>query len=543
MVVLLGIAFLAGVITAISPCVLPVLPIVLAGGASGGRRRPYAIIAGLVGSFFASVLFVAWLLQKLGLPQDLLRNVAIALLFVVAATLVVPELGVLVERPLARLARRPSGDLGGGLLLGASLGLVFVPCGGPVLAYVSAQAASVDFGARTIGLALAYAIGAGVPLLLIALGGRHAAERTRALRANARAVRAALGVVVAGAALAIVFNVDRTLQTRLGDYTDLLQRHTEKTAYARRKLGLSGHESRRLEDFGAAPDFRGIADWLNTPGGRPLSTAALRGKVVLVDFWTYSCINCLRTLPHLKAWYATYRPKGLVVVGVHTPEFSFEHVPANVRQAVRELGVRYPVALDNRYATWNAYANQYWPAEYLLDRRGHVRHVHFGEGQYDETERLIRTLLAEPTTSLPVASRLADPTPHDLTTPETYVGYRRLDRYAGESIAPDRLRRYRFPPRVEQNELAYGGGWRVEAERIISRQDARLRLHFHARDVFLVAGGRGRIDVLVGGKRVRRLRVAGISRLYTLVRSGRVEDALLELRFTPGLAAYSFTFG
>src|SRR5436309_293264 len=299
MIVLLGISFVAGIVTAFTPCILPVLPIVLAGGASGGRRKPYAIVAGLVASFTVFTLAATWLLDLLHLRQDLLRDIAIGMLFVLAATLLVPRLADLLERPFLFLTRRRAGDLGGGFLLGTSLGLVFVPCAGP------------------------------------------------------------------------------------------------------------------------APAFTGISTWLNTPGGRPLSLAGLRGKVVLVDFWTYSCINCLRTLPHLEAWDRAYRKAGLVIVGVHTPEFAFEHVVSNVRGAAHRLGVRYPIAIDNRYGTWEAYGNQYWPAEYLIDRSGHVRHAHFGEGEYDRTESLIRELLATRNVRLAKATRARDTTPTDVITPES----------------------------------------------------------------------------------------------------------------------------
>src|SRR5919108_5441772 len=487
MVVLLGIAFLAGVITAISPCVLPVLPIVLAGGASGGRRRPYAIVAGLVLSFFVSVLFVAWILRKLGLPEDLLRNIAIALLFVVAATLLVPQLGQLIERPLARLSRRPASDLGGGFVLGASLGLVIVPCGGPVLGYVSAQAASVAFGAKTLGLTAAYALGVAGPMLAIAVGGRRAAAP---LKARARVLRPLLGVVVAGAALAIALGADSSL-AKVKAYTSALQRHTEETCYAQKRLGGRCSTDSKLADHGPAPSFRGISLWLNTPGDRPLSLASLRGKVVLVDFWTYSCINCIRTLPHLEAWDRAYRKDGLVIVGVHTPEFAFEHSLSNVREATHRLGVHYPVALDNDYATWTAYSNEYWPAEYLLDRRGHLRDYHFGEGEYDRTERLIRTLLAMPGRSLPTAAAIADRTPMAVTTPESYLGYQRLARYSGNKVARDRFAGYRFPLSLPQDHLAYAGSWRIGSERIVAGARARLRLRLRAHDVYLVLRGRG----------------------------------------------------
>jgi thiol-disulfide isomerase/thioredoxin len=269
--------------------------------------------------------------------------------------------------------------------------------------------------------------------------------------------------------------------------------------------------------------------------------AQVRGKGVLVDFWTYSCINCLRTRPHLEAWDRAYRKAGLVIVGVHTPEFAFEHDLSNVRKATKDLGVRYPVALDNDYKTWNSYQNEFWPAEYLIDRRGRLRHTHFGEGEYDKTEMLIRRLLGERAHGRLAA--VADTTPQEITTPESYLGYSRLDRYVGARIVPNLPHEYRFPLTVPPDTLAYAGSWRVESERIVAGAGARLRLHFQARDVYLVLGGRGKLDVLVDGRRTRTVDVSGISRLYTLLHYSRVENGLLELRFTPRLAAYAFTFG
>src|ERR671938_608543 len=323
MVLLLVIGFLAGVVTAISPCVLPVLPILLAGGGSGGRRRPYAIIAGLVLSFTVFTLTAAWIIDKLGLPDDFLRNAALVLLFVVAATLLVPRLGELLERPFLPLTRRRPGGAGGGFALGVSLGLVFVPCAGPILAYITVRAASEHVNAKAVLLTIAYSLGAAVPMLLVALGGRGLAARFRAAW-----LRPALGVAIALAAVAIVFHVDTRAQTALGGYTNRLQDWIEGNgAVTRRLRGEDGSAALAatkpgagLDDLGRAPDFRRISHWLNTPGDRPLSLAGLRGKVVLVDFWTYSCVNCLRTLPPLKAWDAAYRQDGLVIVGVHSTE-------------------------------------------------------------------------------------------------------------------------------------------------------------------------------------------------------------------------------
>jgi cytochrome c biogenesis protein CcdA/thiol-disulfide isomerase/thioredoxin len=546
MVLLLGIAFVAGVITAVSPCVLPVLPIVLAGGATGGGRRPFAIIAGLVASFTTFTLAAAALLDALGLPQDLLRNVAIALLFVLAATLLVPRLGLLLERPFAFLTRRRSGDLGGGFLLGVSLGLVFVPCAGPVLATITVLAAERRVSFDAVLLTLFYALGAGLVLLAVALGGQRFSRR---LRAHGETLRRAAGVVLAASAVAIVFDLDRSLQTHLGAYSSSLQKHIEDTSYAKKHLhdlrgggqalAAAKNTDSSVPDFGPAPDFTGISSWLNS---KPLSISQLRGKVVLVDFWTYSCINCLRTLPHLRAWYAAYHSRGLEIVGVHTPEFAFEHVLSNVRKATHELDVTWPVALDNEYATWNAYANEYWPAEYFVDRQGHVRRAHFGEGEYQQSEELIRTLLG---TGVPKRmTQVADATPTGLLSPETYLGLNRLDasRYVGDRPQPNREATYRFPPAVPQNALAFAGRWSLRTQNALAGAGARLRFHFHARKVYVVLGGKGTVQVLVGGRPLKTLDVTEY-KLYTAASGRRMEDAVLELRFSPGVRGYSFTFG
>jgi cytochrome c biogenesis protein CcdA/thiol-disulfide isomerase/thioredoxin len=531
----LGVAFLAGLITAVSPCALPVLPIVFAGAASGGTRRPYAIIAGVVVGFTGSLLAVAWLLRELHLPQDLLRNLSIALLFVVAATLVVPRVGEFLERPLARFSRRPGGDLGGGFVLGLALGLVFVPCGGLVLAAITTHAATLG-GAERVAVAIAFAIGTGLPMLAIAYGGRRAAGGLRSFRAHARGFRAGLGALIAAVALLITFHVDRTL-ANVGNPFHFAD--AQKSCTAQRQFsGRCVHETSRLADLGSAPDFAGITNWFNS---KPLSLEQLRGKVVLVDFWTYSCINCLRTLPHLKAWWRDYRRAGLEIVGVHTPEFGFEAVPNNVSAATKQLGVRWPVALDPKYATWKAYGNQYWPAEYLIDKRGHIRNEHFGEGEYDRTERLIRRLLGEPG---PARAQLADMTPTTLTTPETYLGYEhRLAGYSGSQPVPDRTAEYTAPKSLPENAWALSGSWLLGTEHTSAGRDAELTLHFHAKDVYLVMGGRGRVRVSVDGHEVRTVAVEGINRLYTVLSRPQLLDAQLRLRFTPGVSVYSFTFG
>ncbi len=539
MVLAIVFAFVAGLITAVSPCVLPVLPIVLAGGVGENRRRPFAIIAGLSLSFLVSILFATWILDRLGLPKDLLRNISIALLFVIAIVLIVPRVGEWIERPLTRLSRRPAGDLGGGFVLGCALGFVFVPCAGVALAYVTASAASGDFGLKAFLVAAAYTLGFSVVLLAIALGGRAASQR---LRSGMQRFRIVFGAIIAALAVGLVFNVDEDL-AKVSFPTSSLLTDLGKDSFKRgqnvvedRTPAASTDEA--LPDYGPAPNFVAIDGWLNSS---PLTMQELRGKVVLVDFWTYSCINCLRTLPHLEAWYRMYRKAGLVIVGVHTPEFAFEHVRSNVRAAANRLGVRYPVALDNEYGTWNAYGNQYWPAEYLIDRNGDLRHAHFGEGDYGATEEAIRSLLGEKPGS-PASDRLRDLTPAGPLTPETYLGYGRIDRFTGSKLYPNKEATYTFPPALGKDDFAYGGRWTVRVQRIVAGKRARLRLRYYASKVYLVLGGHGTVQVLVDGKPHGVVHVTS-DRLYTLVDGDSIDEATLELRFSPGVSAYAFTFG
>jgi cytochrome c biogenesis protein CcdA/thiol-disulfide isomerase/thioredoxin len=544
---LVGVAFVAGVVTAISPCVLPVLPIVLAGGATGGRRRPYAIVAGLVASFTAFTLAATALLSALGLPDDLLRNIAIGVVLLVGVSLLVPPVGRLVERPFQALGRHQPGDAGGGFLLGASLGLLFTPCAGPVIAAVAVLAATSRFSVESVLVTLSYALGAGVVLLLFALAAQSGMN-LQGLRRRAPQLRPALGALIAGAAVLMIFGLDLKLATYVPGYTRSLQR-VERAAAAQREIDrlVAGRRhvlpESELRDFGQAPEFQEIDRWFNS---KPLTLASLRGKVVLIDFWTYSCINCLRTLPYVKRWAATYRRAGLVVVGVHTPEFAFEHVPANVERAVRSLGVDYPVALDNGYETWSAWGNQYWPAKYLVDRQGHVRYAHFGEGEYQRSEDVIRRLLAEKALPKPVSASIRDQTPTERLTPETYLGSARIDRFVGSRLIPGREADYSIPKVVPQSSFGYGGRWTVEKERIVAGRNARLRLSFHARKVFLVLGANdrtGTVQVTVDGRSLQTVHVTE-DRLYTLAElPGEAANHTLDLSFSPGTEAYAFTFG
>jgi cytochrome c biogenesis protein CcdA/thiol-disulfide isomerase/thioredoxin len=545
---LVGIAFVAGMVTAISPCVLPVLPIVFAGGAAGGERRPFAIVAGLVVSFTAFTLAATALLSALGLPQDVLRNIAIGVVALMGLSLLVPAVGRLVERPFQSLGRRAPGDVGGGFLLGVSLGLLFTPCAGPIIAAVAAVAATERFTASAVLVTLSYALGAGCVLLALALAARRGLNTT-ALRRRAPLVRKALGGAIVAVAVIMALGLDTRLQTKVPGYTRALQGLEESAVAASRIDDLVGgghgaaRETEGLDDFGVAPEFAGISEWFNSA---PLTLDALRGKVVLIDFWTYSCINCLRTLPYLTRWDATYRDDGLVIVGVHTPEFAFERDPGNVRDAISDLGIEYPVALDPEFGTWDAWGNRYWPAEYFVDRQGHVRFSHFGEGAYEEKEAVIRELLAEPGLPAPVSGAIGERTPDGPQTPETYLGYARLESIVGSPIRIDEEAAYDLPDFVPENTFALGGRWTIERERAVAGDGARLRLEYLGEHVYLVLGapaGGGEVEVRVDGGPVRTVRVRG-HRLYELASfAGEPAFRTLDLRFTPEVEAYAFTFG
>ncbi|HXQ75298.1 MAG TPA: cytochrome c biogenesis protein DipZ [Acidimicrobiales bacterium] len=590
MILLYLIGFVGGLVVGISPCILPVLPVILVAGATtpvgeratgsdgsspsgtatatatatvappatvtrtAGRRnrRSYAVIAGIVLSFSVITLVGSAVLSALGLPQDLLRDAGLVILGAVAVGLMVPALGEILERPFARFGRHQPTGSSSGFVLGLGLGVLFTPCAGPILSAITTVGATHRVGFTSVVLTVVFACGAAVPLLAFALAGERLGVR---LRAHAVVVRQVGGVVLAVMTLVLAFNWADGLQTAVPGYTSALQRTLEGSSYAKKQLealeGTGGGSvahctpETTLVRCGRAPAFTGITRWLNTPGGRPLTLASLRGKVVLVDFWTYSCINCQRSLPHVEAWYSRYHADGLDVIGVHTPEFAFEHVVSNVAAAARQLGVRYPIAVDDGYKTWDAYSNMYWPAEYLVDATGQVRHVEFGEGDYGATESLIRQLLvaADPKVHLPPPTGVPDRTPVDQLTPESYLGYNyQLPNLANASITPDRPATYTFPASIPLDDFALAGTWTSGAEDLTAGAGAKIELSFMADDVYLVLGGSGTLDVSVNGRHTETITVGGTPRLYTLVH-GPYQTATVTLGASPGVQAYDFTFG
>jgi cytochrome c biogenesis protein CcdA/thiol-disulfide isomerase/thioredoxin len=570
MVELIVVGVVAGLLAGISPCILPVLPVVLVAGAApsavspsavspgaslprAGVRRPMAVVAGLALSFSLLILVGSEIISLLHLPQDSLRDAGIALLILVGFGYLIPPLGTLLERPFARVGTRRPGGSAGGFVLGLALGVLYVPCAGPVLAALTVVGATHRVGLTAVILTAAFAVGTAVPLLAVAVAGDQLSGRVAAIRRHAPRVRQLGGAVLVAMAVAIAADAFTGLQRELPGYSTALQGSARirqqlnaLTGAPHTSLTQCNANATTLVNCGPAPNFRGITAWLNTPGGRPLSLRQLRGKVVLVDFWTYSCINCQRTLPHVEAWYRDYAKYGFVVVGVHTPEFAFEHVVSNVRAQAASLGVRYPVAIDDNYATWNAYDNEYWPADYLIDASGDVRHVHFGEGDYATTEQLIRQLLvaAHPGLALPPPTDVPDKTPVGEISPETYVGYDRLQYLLpSNDVVPNQPASYKFPASLPLGGLGLSGTWTEHAQEATSGGGAKIELGFLAQDVYLVLGGSGTINVSFDGHHTQTIAVGGIPRLYTLYQAGSTSTGTLLLQFSPGVEAYDFTFG
>ena len=414
MALLMLFALVAGAGTALSPCVLPILPAVLSVGVTGGRRRPLGVVTGLALSFTFATVALVYVIDALGLPDDIARTLAIVVLAGFGISLLVPPIGDRIEAFASRIAPGPArfrGEgFGSGLVVGASLGLVYAPCAGPILAGVITASAAQDFTAGRLAVALSYALGSALVLYALLLGGRRLSDRLSPIRGQVQAVMGALMICVA---VLIATDADTRFQTAIADdLPAFLVNPTgeieDESAVASELAAVSAHgggaeeagageldRGLDLPALGVAPDFTGTQSWFNTEDGAALRMEELRGQVVLIDFWTYTCINCIRTFPHLKAWDEEYRDDGLTIVGVHTPEFPFERDAGNVADAVEQNEIRYPVAQDNEFGTWSAYGNQYWPAKYLIDAEGQVRYVHFGEGEYETTERAIRTLLRE----------------------------------------------------------------------------------------------------------------------------------------------------
>jgi cytochrome c biogenesis protein CcdA/thiol-disulfide isomerase/thioredoxin len=571
-------AFVGGILTILSPCILPVLPFVFARADQPFRRSGLPLLVGMALTF--SVVAVAaafgghWVVR---LNQGG-RYVAMFIFLVLGISLLFPSIAEGLARPLVRAGGKlqggPSseGGIGKSFVLGISTGLLWAPCAGPILGLILTGAAIQGPGTRSSFLLLSFAIGAATSLGIALFAGNKVFSALKRSLSFEVWIRRGLGVAVILGVVAIAFGWDTNLLTKVSFVnTSRAEEHLidrlrpEKPSAV---LAASATETQpALDDEGPIPDLSGAVAWLNSPA---LSSKSLKGKVVLIDFWTYSCINCLRALPYVEGWAAKYKDAGLVVIGVHTPEFAFEKERSNVEKAVQDLKINYPVAIDSDYRIWRAFNNEYWPAHYFIDGKGRIRYHHFGEGEYDESERVIRQLLKENGAQLALTGDLAvsaagaeaAPDTANRRSPETYVGYHRAEHFASaESIARDSKRAYTPQPRLSLNQWALSGTWNVgEESAVLQTAPGKIIFRFHARDLHLVLG------TTKDGKPVRfTVKLDGTPpgddhgvdtdnngsgtvqnhRLYQLIRQkGPVEDRTFEIEFLdPGVQAFAFTFG
>jgi len=577
-------AFVGGVLTIASPCILPVLPFVFSRSDQPFRRSGLPLLAGMAATF-AVVAGVAtyagaWVVRA----NQIGRWIAVVVFAVLGLALLLPNLAEYLSRPFVRLGGHVQGQnsqeapsVGRSVLLGVSTGLLWAPCAGPILGLILAGAALQGPSAHTTFLLLAFAAGAATSLALALFAGNKVfAAMKRSLGAE-EWIRRGLGAAVLVGVVAISFGWDTGVLRRLSlsSTSGIEQKLVDRfhpVAYAKMDGGGAGNVEAagpaiELKREGPMPSMDGAVKWLNSA---PLSTKQLKGKVVVIDFWTYSCINCLRAIPYVEAWWEKYKDDGLVVIGVHTPEFAFEKDAANVQKSLGDLKITYPVAVDSNYAIWNAFHNQYWPAHYFIDAEGQIRYHHFGEGQYDESEKVIQELLKEKGATLKNAGLVqvngtgaqAAPDSHDVASPETYIGYERAQHYASpEAIKQDKAQNYSAPVRPTVNQWGLVGSWNVSGEHAtLNAAPGKVIFRFHARDLHLVLGpGKN-------GKPIRfRVKIDGTApgadrgvdtdesgagevkdyRLYQLIRQkGAVEDRTFEIEFLdPGVQAFAFTFG
>ena len=591
MILLLAFAFLAGAATAITPCVLPVLPALLSASGTGGRRRPIGIVTGLTLTHVITIVGIASVVDGVGVGDGVLRTASIVALALFGVTLLLPPAAHWLELRLAFLQRlAPRGDADGfwsGLPVGGALGFVYAPCAGPILAAVISVSASSGTTTKIVAVAIAYGLGSAVVLLGLALGGRRVIDRVRS-GGRGGGLQRGFGAVMLLTAVLMFTSVDLRFQEALADhFPSFLTNPTgglERTAAVKDELAglrgkpkfdddgaataratattgdasLPGVQTPTLPVLGTAPEFADPGHWFNTA---PLQMKALHGRVVLIDFWTYTCINCLRTLPYIKSWDTQYRAKGLTIVGVHTPEFPFERKQSNVAAALKRQAIRYPVVQDNAYGTWNAFANQYWPAKYLIDAKGRVRYVHFGEGEYQETEAAIRALLAEAgDRRLGAAAKPQGPieTAGHRATPETYLGTARAQSFS--PVGPkDGTHDYRAasPASLGQSVFSLGGRWDIDREAARAVLGATITARVVGTAVYLVLSSDGdrprRVRVALDGRPIRA-RDAGADvrdgavtvreqRLYSLVKLTSLGEHVLRLSLDSGVSGYAFTFG
>jgi cytochrome c biogenesis protein CcdA/thiol-disulfide isomerase/thioredoxin len=579
LIILFVVAFVSGFLTILAPCIWPLLPIVLADiTQSDSKRRPLGITAGVALSFTVLTLTVSGLESSLGLDPNILRKVAVIVLLILGISMVIPKASQWLEARISRisgkfgnLGKNQRRDFNGGFITGLALGIVWSPCSGPILASIATLASTNKVSIQVVLVTLFYVAGVSIPLFVFALGGQRLLVKSKKLSRFTGKIQIVSGVVLLMTAVAIYTNYDKTIEANLlnsiPSYSNSLTRieSTKSVTDALNKLkgkssssSSSQINSNLFNQNYPARGFEGGTGWLNTSA--PISLESLKGKVVLVDFWTYTCINCIRTLPHVTSWYNKYHSYGFEVIGVHSPEFAFEQDKGNVASAIKRFNIQYPVVQDNRLNIWNSYNNEYWPAEYLIDPQGNVRRVDFGEGQYDQMEAAIRTLVGQNGVNLPAAQNVVpDRTPIKAMTPETYFGSNR-DLYAFPNpINSEGSYKFNNESKPPLNQFAFGGSWKIAPEFAESSPRSTIVENFAGSHVYMIlkpsqSGATDKVLVSLNGVPLSgstagsdvRNGVISVTedRLYDVFDSAKSGTGILKFTFlNSGTEAFTFTFG
>ena len=575
MILLLIFSFIAGTVTILSPCILPILPIILTSSISDtntGKLRPLGVVIGFILSFTFFTLFLSTIVRLSGIPAETLRFTSIIVIAGFGLSLLFPRFQVILEKLFSKFASfipnaKSKTGLRGGLLIGFSVGLLWTPCVGPILASVISLAITGTVTIDTFLITIAYSLGTAIPMFLIMLGGQNVLQKMPWLLSNLGRIQKIFGVFMILTGLGIFFNIDRQFQTfvlkTFPQYGVGLIKFEDNDLIKKELINVNQKpmvkkitpiiDSENTSSKGPkAPEIIAGGAWFNSD---PLTLEELKGKVVIIDFWTYSCINCQRTFPYLRAWNEKYKDKGLVIIGVHSPEFEFEKNEENVAQAIKDFELTYPIVQDNNFATWRAYENRYWPAKYFIDKDGRIAYTHFGEGDYDESEKIIQELLKE-AGATDVTTDIDNPTYKvDTKTPEIYLGYGRIKGFASkEGINEDTLAKYSAPLRLKNNQVAYEGNWNVMEEYANPQKGAVLTLNFDSKEVFLVMRTKettSKVKVFIDDKvqdfgedNIDGIVTIEKDRLYKLIKLSSSGRHLLRLEFQDDDAEiFAFTFG
>ena len=554
MILLILFAFVSGVITILAPCIWPILPLIFV--TSGGtRKKSTGVALGIVTSFAFFTLLVSYIARIIPIDPDNFRIAAVTILIIMGLTLAIPKLNAIFESYISRFINKininPNSSntavFGKGFLTGLALGAVWSPCAGPILATIAVLASTQQINFQILIIILFYAAGLFVPLFLFSILGNKIVNKARTYSKYTSTIQRIFGILVILFALGIATNYDKVIQAKLLDlipsYSEFLYKLEQNPNIQQELDKLQNRET--SESYGAAPELTGISNWLNTEN--PLTLNALKGKVVLIDFWTYTCINCIRTLPHVTNWYEKYKDKGLVVIGVHTPEFEFEKKTENVLNAIKMFNINYPVAQDNDYLTWRAYKNRYWPAHYLIDSNGVIRMVHFGEGKYKETEAAIQELLKESGMGISEElSGLKDETPTNLQTPEIYLGLDRLEAMESNEKAAPGINTYTINKTPNLHKFSLVGMWNMNGEYSEASENSELILNFLSSKVFLVispANPGDKVITFLDDKPYGEITL-DMERLYKLVdlqNNWGIHTLRLQFK-SSGIKVFAFTF-